>query len=66
MRNTLQYPVTKDEVIAALERAAESELRSGRIGGIDPAALMMAKEFIAENGPDIFYEKFDPRSRQNV
>jgi hypothetical protein len=65
MRNVLEYPITKAEVVSALYRAVENELRSGRIGGIDSAALMLAKEFIIDNGPEIFYEKFDPRS-QNI
>lgn len=64
MRNILQYPVTKDEVIQALEGAIEYELSKQLIGGITPTALIKAKEFIIRNGPDEFYEDFDPRSKE--
>ena len=66
MRNILEYPITKAEVVAAIYNAVENELRSGRVGGIDTAALMLAKEFIIDNGPEIFYEKCDPRSINDV
>ena len=66
MRNILEYPITKAEVVAAIYNAVENELRSGRVGGIDAAALMLAKEFIIDNGPEIFYEKCDPRSINDV
>lgn len=64
MRNTLQYPITKEEVISSLSQAIEDELAKHLIGGIRPAALVKAKEFIAKHGPEIFYETFDPRSEQ--
>lgn len=64
MRNTLQYPITKEEVISALSQAIEDELAKKLIGGIRPAALIKAKEFIVNQGPEIFYESFDPRSKQ--
>lgn len=62
MRNTLQYPITKDEVISALENAITEELGKRLVGGIRPAALVKAKEFILAHGPEIFYEPFDSRS----
>lgn len=64
MRNTLQYPVTKEEIIAAINSAIDYELSKGLIGGITPLALTKAKEFIMENGPEEFYEDFDPRSKK--
>lgn len=66
MRNTLQYPITKDEVIRSLEQVIEDELAKGLIGGIVPAALIKAKQFISENGPEFFYESCDPRSQTVV
>lgn len=65
MRNTLQYPITKEEVISAIDQAVTAELDKRLIGGITPAALIKAKEFISQNAPDFFYESFDPRSSSN-
>lgn len=47
MRNTDQYPITLDEMIEAVERAAEQELarlrlRNAPIGGIQGMALQEA------------------------
>lgn len=66
MRNTLQYPITKDEVINALDSAIEDHLSSGLVGGIQAAALIKAKELVLKQGPDFFYEAFDPRSPDDV
>lgn len=64
MRNTLQYPVMKAEVIRAIDEAITAELAKGLIGGISPAALTKAKEFIIKHGPELFYEEFDSRSEK--
>lgn len=63
MRNTLQYPVTKQEVLRSLEQAFNDEMAKGLIGGITPLAIRKAMEFIEEHGPDYFYETLDPRSK---
>lgn len=62
MRNTLQYPITKEEVIKAINVALEKAFDPNLVGDIRPLALTKAKKFIIEHGPDFFYEDFDPRS----
>ncbi|MCK9529535.1 MAG: hypothetical protein M0R77_03085 [Gammaproteobacteria bacterium] len=64
MRNILEYPITKDEVIDAINEAIAYWTNPLSVGDIVPLALTKAKEFIIENGPDEFYEDFDPRSKQ--
>lgn len=63
MRNVLQYPVTKQEVIHAIDEALRTTFNPDLIGDIRPLALTKAKEFIIEHGPELFYEDFDPRSK---
>lgn len=51
MRNTGEYPVTLDEVGAAMEKAMVniSYEKTGEIGSIDPMALKLAYEFLKNN-----------------
>lgn len=52
MRNTLEYPVTKEEVISALEDATDVLIEKGNIGDIRPHALEKAKEWLRAHGPE--------------
>lgn len=57
MRNILEFPVTSNEVISALQVAFESYTKNisiDGVGSIDGIALLMAEQFISENA-----EKFD-------
>lgn len=49
MRNILEYPVTKNEVIEKLESIKDEELTSERIGGIDALIMTYLIEFLEEN-----------------
>lgn len=53
MRNTLQHPVTKEEVLKALDDAMVA-LASDRIGDIRPHALQQAKTWLEQFGPEEF------------
>lgn len=48
MRNIRQHPVTKDEMLKALERAMETELRYSAIGAIWPAAIAEIRKRVLE------------------
>ena len=56
MRNTLEYPVTKDEVIDAISEAMWEFAfeKTNRVGDIRPYALRMAREWIKKYGPEFF------------
>lgn len=49
MRNLLEYPITNDEKIAALDRAIKRIIADGCIGGIDAAALADVREHLMSN-----------------
>lgn len=65
MRNTLQYPITKDEIIDIIDQTVAS-FDKNLIGDIRPLALSKLRKFVVEKGPDVFYEDFDKRSNSDV
>lgn len=65
MRNTLQYPITKDEILDIIDQTISSYDIS-LIGDIRPLALAKLRTFVIDNAPEFFYEEFDPRSKNDV
>lgn len=61
MRNTLQYPVTKDEIVKILDDLHDS-FDSNLIGDIRPLAVRKLRRFVLETMPDALYDDIDPRS----
>ena len=61
MRNTLQYPVTKDEIVKILDDLQNS-FDPNLIGDIRPLAVRKLRRFVLETMPDAFYDDNDPRS----
>lgn len=55
VRNILEYPVTKQEVLDALKKAELTFLREELIGDIRPYALSLAFEWIEKHGPAHFH-----------
>jgi hypothetical protein len=47
MRNLLQYPITRDEIIDCLSRLREEALADLTIGGTDAACLQEAINFLS-------------------
>jgi hypothetical protein len=60
MRNLKEYPITREEKIAALDHAIEVEEATQKIGGIRPAALRAIQRDITES------QKSEPRIKELV
>ena len=52
MRNTLQYPLRDEEVIAYLDRKLAEYQESGLIGGMDMVIIQHLKGLVAKNPLD--------------
>jgi hypothetical protein len=46
MRNLLQYPIERKEILSALDWAMRKSLEEGRVGDVTPAALQEAKKLV--------------------
>src|SRR3546814_5603374 len=55
MRNLMQYPITKGEIVQILDETIKS-YNPDLIGDIRPYAISRLRKFVLETMPDAFYE----------
>jgi hypothetical protein len=58
MRNLLQYPLTRDEVLNWIDKRQEAHDRSEAIGSMEPVILNALEDLVRDLTEEAFVERF--------
>ena len=66
MRNLIEYPITSDEVLAALDSAQKRESNTQGIGGINAWALNLAMQYFKQNKDELSEFLVDQQKMEGI